>query len=149
MFIEQLHQEPFLLFFLLVLVLPLLYEVLGLGDEEDGGGHVDGQLPPHLPRAPIHRCLVDNIFSLVRNGSERTRLCGENSQIEIIEKRDSGESVFKSIRHLIIVGFSDCCVCDTAPLGLDRLSENGQCCYRRCIHVKSSIQSELTIKKLE
>ena len=116
MFIEQLHQEPFLLFFLLVLVLPLLYEVLGLGDEEDGGGHVDGQLAPHLPRAPIHRCLVDNIFRLVRNGSERTGLCGENSQIEIIEKRDSGESVFKSIRHLIIVGFSDCCVCDTAPL---------------------------------
>ena len=69
MFIEQLHQEPFLLFFLLVLVLPLLYEVLGLGDEEDGGGHVDGQLPPHLPRAPIHCCLVDAIFSLMINGS--------------------------------------------------------------------------------
>ena len=82
MFIEQLHQEPFLLFFLLVLVLPLLYEVLGLGDEEDGGGHVDGQLPPHLPRAPIHRCLVDNIFSLVRNGSEKTGLKKKKKKVK-------------------------------------------------------------------
>ena len=34
-------------------------------------------------------------------------------------------------------------------VGVDRQSENGQCCYRRCFNVKSSIQSELTIKKLE
>ena len=68
MFIVQLHQEPFLFFFLLVLVLSLLYEVLWLGDEEDGGGNVHGQLPPHLARAPIHCCLVENIFILTSIG---------------------------------------------------------------------------------
>ena len=67
MFIEHLNKEAFLFFFLLVLVLPLLYEVLWLGDEENGGGHINCQLPPHLARAPIHCSLVDDNFSLTEN----------------------------------------------------------------------------------
>ena len=63
MLIEQLHQEAILLFFLFVLVLPFLYQVLWLGDEENGGGDIDGQLAPHLARPPVHCRLVEGAMA--------------------------------------------------------------------------------------
>ena len=71
--IEQLHQEAILLFFLFVLVLPFLYQVLWLGDEENGGGDIDGQLAPHLARPPVHCRLVEDIFTIRSNGSPHTK----------------------------------------------------------------------------
>ena len=43
----------FLVLVLLVLVPPLLLQLLGLGDDEDGRGHVHGDLAPDLAEVPV------------------------------------------------------------------------------------------------
>jgi len=101
--IEQLHQEAILLFFLFVLVLPFLYQVLWLGDEENGGGDIDGQLAPHLARPPVHCRLL---LTLRETAPEDRVAVGNNRWYKLRE--DPCSVSWTNLKSLLLMRCTKC-----------------------------------------